>query len=540
MDIKMIKTTALYPEYLSAEKAERAFKLAADGGIDAVRFGEFAWSTIMPSDGEFDWTSIDRGFALAQKYGLKIILGTPTAAPPLWLIKKHPDILPVNEDGGRGRYGGRQHRCYNSPSMRRATEEIVTAMAERYGSHRSLLAWQIDNEIGAEHKYCYCDACTDKFRKYLEHKYGTVESLNEKWMNAFWSQDCMSFDDIEPPRMGNLYLGVRPHPSLQYEFLRFSSDSAVEFTEHQAGIIRRFSDRPITTNQDMFVLGDNIDLADLFKNLDVAGIDVYSGKSYEMGFYFDFLYSVKHRPFWLLEFAAQSDKLAEAMCEAEEKGCGAFGTFPFYPAPAGQEQERMGLTDIFMEPGRNYRIFRDWHPKAAGQDDVKRIAVYYDFNSSWAVNTENNSAWIDAGERLIKRCAYPDYVINTVYKSVYNRGYRADIRTRPEGFDINMPLILPWQIIYDAELERVLLNHIASGGTVIATNNLFLKDEYNAYMTKAPDFYEKVFGRSVYVDDIANDEITEVSYGQGKFSLLSSGAGIDIWDKAIGILQKKV
>ena len=200
----------------------------------------------------------------------------------------------------------------------------------------------------------------------------------------------------------------------------------------------------------------------------------------------------------------------------------------------------MGLTDIFMEPGRNYRIFRDWHPKAAGQDDVKRIAVYYDFNSSWAVNTENNSAWIDAGERLIKRCAYPDYVINTVYKSVYNRGYRADIRTRPEGFDINMPLILPWQIIYDAELERVLLNHIASGGTVIATNNLFLKDEYNAYMTKAPDFYEKVFGRSVYVDDIANDEITEVSYGQGKFSLLSSGAGIDIWDKAIGILQKKV
>lgn len=534
----MIKSTALYPEYLSKENAERAFKIAADGRIDVVRFGEFAWSTIMPSDGEFDWTSIDWGFALAQKYDLKIILGTPTATPPLWLIKKHPDILPVNENGERARYGGRQHRCYNSSSMRRATEEIVTAMAKRYGNHPSLLAWQIDNEIGAEHKYCYCEACTDKFRKYLKYKYKTIENLNKRWMNAFWSQDYTSFQDIEPPKMGNLYLSVRPHPSLQYEFLKFSSNSTAEYTEHQANIIRRFSDRPITTNQDMFVFGDNIDLADLFKNLDVAGIDVYTNKSYEMGFYFDFLYSIKHKPFWLLEFGTQNEKLAENMDEAAERGCELFGMFPFYPVPAGQEQGRMGLTDLFMNPGKNYTIFRDWHSNVAYKDDLKKITIYYDFDSSWAVNTENNSAWIDTRERLTKRCAYQDYVINTVYKTVYNRGYSADIRTRPEGFDIHLPLLLPWQIVYSPEIEEALLTYMTFGGIIVTTNNLFLKDEYNTYMTTIPDFYKKVFDRSAYLDDIANNEIMEVSYGQGKLIMLSSTAGADIWDRTIDIIQE--
>ena len=29
--------------------------------------------------------------------GIRVVLATPTAAPPIWLTKKHPEILPVDD-----------------------------------------------------------------------------------------------------------------------------------------------------------------------------------------------------------------------------------------------------------------------------------------------------------------------------------------------------------------------------------------------------------------------------------------------------------
>ena len=69
-----------------------------------------------------------------QAHGLKVVLGTPTATPPRWLIDKHPDMLPVDADG-RPRnsaragttasrisgYRGGEPRASSRRSSRRAT-----------------------------------------------------------------------------------------------------------------------------------------------------------------------------------------------------------------------------------------------------------------------------------------------------------------------------------------------------------------------------------------------------------------------------------
>ncbi len=48
------------------------------------------------------------------KAGIKVVLATPTAAPPIWLAKKHPEILPLDENGLTKHEGTRRAVCFNS------------------------------------------------------------------------------------------------------------------------------------------------------------------------------------------------------------------------------------------------------------------------------------------------------------------------------------------------------------------------------------------------------------------------------------------
>ncbi len=72
----------------------------AEAGIKYVRIGEFAWSKLEPSPGDlrFDW--LVQSMDALGRHGLKVIVGTPTATPPRWMVDKHPDMLAVDKDGG--------------------------------------------------------------------------------------------------------------------------------------------------------------------------------------------------------------------------------------------------------------------------------------------------------------------------------------------------------------------------------------------------------------------------------------------------------
>lgn len=536
----MIKTVALYPEYLPADKLEFALKQARVGGVEAVRFGEFAWGIIEPCEGHFDWQVFDRAFELCEKLGLKVILGTPTACPPIWLAQAHPDILPVNEQGQTIGFGSRQHRCYNAPAFRAAAGRVVAAMARRYGNHKALLAWQIDNELAAEHKYCYCDTCKQKYQQYLADKYGTIEALNQRLMTTFWAQNYSDFSQIELPRPVQAYFPVRPHPSLMFEYLRFSSQSVVDFTNEQTKVIRGHSGKPLTTNQDSFFLGDNVDLAAIFENLDIAGVDVYTNELYEAGFYFDLFRCIKDKPFWLLEFGAQSPMLKDALDLAAQKGCGLTGLFAYHPFPAGQEQLRFSLVDHFWNPQPNYAIFRDWTPPDRGAQE-RKVCLHYDFDSSWAYNVENDKAWHTGMERIFSRLAYPKYLIHTVYKALYDNNLAIDIRTRPQAPDTDTPLILPMHVIYNRAMEEKLLAFVEAGGLAIVTDDLFLKNQDNAYLTEMPELYRRLMGaNAAYLDNAGGAGFREFALGRGVVRFVNTATDCGGWDALLkdGLLDR--
>src|SRR5713101_1031813 len=88
-----------YPEHWPEERWPIDARLMAEAGFNVVRLAEFAWSKMEPSEGQFDFGWLDRAITILQSHDIKIVLGTPTASPPPWLMSKNPELFRVREDG---------------------------------------------------------------------------------------------------------------------------------------------------------------------------------------------------------------------------------------------------------------------------------------------------------------------------------------------------------------------------------------------------------------------------------------------------------
>ena len=100
---------------------------------------------VEPTEGRYDFSWLDRAMAVLAERGIRVILGTPTATPPKWLMDAHPDIYMEDERGVRKGFGSRRHYCYNSATYRHYAQGITQALVDRYGRSPQVAAWQIDN-----------------------------------------------------------------------------------------------------------------------------------------------------------------------------------------------------------------------------------------------------------------------------------------------------------------------------------------------------------------------------------------------------------
>src|SRR5215467_2368346 len=100
--------TAWYPEQWPESRWEADLTLMQQAGIHMARVGEFAWSRMEPSEGQYDLDWLDRAITAAAKHGIVTVIGTPSAAPPAWLTQKYPETLRTKVDGQKDQHGNRQ------------------------------------------------------------------------------------------------------------------------------------------------------------------------------------------------------------------------------------------------------------------------------------------------------------------------------------------------------------------------------------------------------------------------------------------------
>lgn len=264
-----------YPEHWPEEWWADDARRMAELGLTYVRIGEFAWSKLEPEPGKYEFDWLHRAVDTLHAAGLKVVLGTPTATPPKWLVDRMPDMLPVDAEGRVRQFGSRRHYCFSHQGYRAECKRIVTDLARAFGNHPAVVAWQTDNEYDCHNTTLSFSASAKAgFRDWLSRKYQSPQALNRAWGNVFWSMEYRSFEEIELPN-GTV---TEANPAHRMDFNRYASEQVVSFNRLQADAIRTHSPgRDVIHN----FMGRTL----AFDHFDVgADLDISSWDSYPLGF----------------------------------------------------------------------------------------------------------------------------------------------------------------------------------------------------------------------------------------------------------------
>lgn len=275
MTAKRALGVCYYPEHWPQSRWPEDARMMRQAGIRFVRIGEFAWSVIEPEPGQYDLDWMRQVIDILHGEGLEVVLGTPTATPPKWLVDRMPDMLPVGEDGRPRGFGSRRHYCFSHQGYRAECARIVSLLARTFGDHPAVTAWQTDNEYGCHDTVLsYSAAALLGFREWLAQKYQSPQALNKAWGNRFWSMEYCSFDEIELPNA----TVTEANPAHRLDFQRYASDQVVAFNRLQVDIIRKYAPgRTILHNfMGSFTAFDHFAVS--------ADLDAASWDSYPIGF----------------------------------------------------------------------------------------------------------------------------------------------------------------------------------------------------------------------------------------------------------------
>ncbi|MCJ7625606.1 MAG: beta-galactosidase, partial [Anaerolineaceae bacterium] len=264
-----------YPEHWPEERWPVDAKLMVETGFNVVRLAEFAWSRMEPEDGCFDLSWLDRAIKILSEHDICVVLGTPTASPPPWLMSKQDDLFLVRKDGVRLTYGLRREYCINNPVYHLYTERIVSKMADHYTGNLHVIGWQIDNEFG---NHCYCNICRGQFHQWLQNKYSNLEDLNSKWGTEFWSHIYTDWSQIPVP----LAPVVAHNPGLHLDYKRFMSDSFRAYQKLQIDFIRKHTSAQFITHNLMGFKFDDLNYYDNSVDLDFVSWDNYVRMQWDM------------------------------------------------------------------------------------------------------------------------------------------------------------------------------------------------------------------------------------------------------------------
>lgn len=263
----------VYPYAGTKEKPESRWEqdvqLMVKAGVNAVRMGEFAWALYEREEGKYDFAWMRRAMDLFHAAGIKVVLGTPTAVPPLWLTRRHPEMLPKDAQGLTYHPGTRHAYTLNSDVYWEFSRKIVTAVAQNLGDHPSLIAWQIHNGIGGKNnEMAFNQESENDWQSWLKAKYESIENLNNCHGNNFWGQLVSDWSEIPMP----MRAPEHHNPALMLDWMRFSSDTIVAYVKMQADILRELTpNAPVTTN--LRPLTRNFDHFDVADVLDFVAVD---------------------------------------------------------------------------------------------------------------------------------------------------------------------------------------------------------------------------------------------------------------------------
>jgi beta-galactosidase len=478
-----------YPEHWPEERWPEDIRLMREAGLTVVRMGEFAWSSLEPSAGEFRFDWLDRVIHLLALAGIETVLGTPTAAPPTWLVQQYPDLLAMTPYGGRVQVGNRCHYCVTSPEFHAAVQRIVNALGERFGPNPNVIGWQFDNEYN---RVCYCDRCRGLFQDYLHERYGSLEALNERWSTRYWSQTYSDWEQIPIP------IGSH-NPGLMLEFKHFVTECYRVFQRLQVDNLRPYLPEGVWMTHNFMKWFDGYNHYVMSKDLDIASWDWYVGVGHHdylsSGVLHDLIRGFKKKNFWLIETQPGSINWkpinttldrgeARAMAwHAVAHGADAVLYWQWRSALGGQEQLHGTLVDQSGQPRPFYqevkqlgREFAALSPILAGSEVKASVAMLNDYDSLWSIQWQPHHRDFDYIEHF-SHYYRPLALVNVPVDVISARGLEG-----AENLKRYRLVIAPALLFQNQAMVETLAEYVTRGGHLVLTLRCGMKDEYNALL----------------------------------------------------------
>lgn len=560
-----------YPELWTEEKWQDDAQKMQRLGLSIIRIGEFSWHKLEPLPGKYNWDWLDQFLKIMKTEGLEVVLSTPTAVLPVWLLHQNPDMLSVNQIGIRNKFIGQGSYCYHHPLLLENTRSIVSAMIDRYWEDTTVIGWQVDNRLGSSSGIdCYCDICSNKFRNWLQARYGELSILNAIWGTAVSGQYYSNWDEIDLP--ADDFSNTNPTMLLDYQ--RFRSNSLINFQNMQVEIIKAKTVNQFVThnisfqnqNIDNFQLGEKLDLisfnsfptaqaelmsSDLYapwENVHEYAYDV--GDPYITGFLQSLTYGIKNQPFWVMEQQCGQTNSAEInpgiragairlwSWHAVASGAEAVIYDRWRASRVGQEQYQAGLLSSDGSPDVGFKEVTNLMAEApvvsqlSDEPLTSNIAILTNYEDYWALSRQGHRKDFNYWR-----------VLFGYYLAFTSLGISVDFVPPDRNFENYRLVIAPLMYLTDEKKVLQLESFAARGGTVLfGVRSGFINESDNENDKPLPGLLRGLIGATITDWQALPDEV--------RFSIRSDLPGLNgdagIWiesinpdaDEAVNVLAR--
>jgi beta-galactosidase GanA len=467
------------------EDWDRDLSLIRDSGLEVVRTWLY-WLRTNPAPDRWEFGDYDRFVEAAARHGLQVLIQLIPECAPQWLIHQYPearlrhvgDRPEVPKPVGMAMVGGYPGLSPDAPEARNRIAEFITRTAERYHELSHLAAIDVWNEVMPYYTFptmTYHPATQEKYRHWLQNRYGTIDALNEAfggWRYTDFSQvTALPYSDYVDEQHWHCFMREWITGQLAWRcHLVKEVDPSIPVAMHGPGSLEHLTMAPF-------------DCWGLAEQVDIFGCSDYEEDYYKSAAYLCGIASAAGgKPWWLSEqtggrvwglygHAVRTPEfLEQKMLTAMSYGAQANLCWQWRPERVGTESPNFGVTNEDGSPNAGTQIISrlahslDRHTDEWGQFrlDPADVGLVID----WRVRSWEWVAFREAGKA-------GDPEVLGYFRALTDLGAGVEFidleRMAAQGIpDRYKLLILPLCIQDTGRLQEVLREFVRKGGTLVA------------------------------------------------------------------------
>lgn len=217
-------------------------------GFNTIR-GWMVWNTLEQREGDIDYDYISTFLESAEQFDLQVGLLFHLHACPHWAVDKFSKYFYLTEEQlpfepavrPNTPSGGWPGLCFDNEEVREMEERFITSVMKETKKYKNVAFYEPMNEPHQWVDYtkspagifCYCPATMEKFRLWLQNKYGSIEALNDAWGYSY-----NDFSQVRPPRWTSSYCDY-------IDFRMFTIDNVAQEIRFRSDIIRANDNKPV-------------------------------------------------------------------------------------------------------------------------------------------------------------------------------------------------------------------------------------------------------------------------------------------------------